>query len=241
MEAKWKVGANPPSSGAFFSPWFGIESADNLNLIQPVNPWTGSSWSIYNEYYQWSPTKNQNSKSHTVREGDILFGSVTYTPANSSYTIYHSDLNDGWSVTTSIPIQNDKTGKPKNFNIAYIVYEKVWDCYYYPPDGEVEFYDIQIQWEGSNQNTTWKTGIVDDNCNNRATIVDQNTVKITWDTTLKGGKGIVEGSITGLHSSSQSSANATCADGQTVCEYLPGLTQCCTAGENCIKNVGCRC
>ena len=41
IEAKWKVGQNPKRGCAFFSPWYGIEASDNLNLIQPVNPWTG--------------------------------------------------------------------------------------------------------------------------------------------------------------------------------------------------------
>merc|ERR1711907_8830 len=54
-EAKWKVLDAPRHGGAFYSPWFGIESSDNLNLIQPVNPWTGNSWSMYIEYFQWEP------------------------------------------------------------------------------------------------------------------------------------------------------------------------------------------
>ena len=41
MEAKWVVLDKPKIPGAFYSPWFGIESSDNLNLIQPVNPWSG--------------------------------------------------------------------------------------------------------------------------------------------------------------------------------------------------------
>lgn len=41
-EAKWVVGTLPTSYGCFYSPWFGIESSDNLNLLQPVNPTDGS-------------------------------------------------------------------------------------------------------------------------------------------------------------------------------------------------------
>eukprot|EP00742_Colponemidia_sp_Colp-10_P004023 GILJ01004291.1.p1 GENE.GILJ01004291.1~~GILJ01004291.1.p1 ORF type:complete len:266 (-),score=26.78 GILJ01004291.1:164-961(-) len=33
----------------------------------------------------------------------------------------------------------------------------------------------------------------------------------------------------------------TCPSGQEVCKYLPGKTECCTKGESCIPNVGCRC
>jgi len=32
-----------------------------------------------------------------------------------------------------------------------------------------------------------------------------------------------------------------CKNGTKFCEYLPGKTECCTPGENCIPNVGCRC
>ncbi len=40
-EAKWRVGAMPAVGGAFYSPWLGVETSDNLNLIQPVNPFDG--------------------------------------------------------------------------------------------------------------------------------------------------------------------------------------------------------
>ncbi|KAL4223697.1 hypothetical protein ACF0H5_017165 [Mactra antiquata] len=33
----------------------------------------------------------------------------------------------------------------------------------------------------------------------------------------------------------------TCPVGTVKCEYLPGKTECCTQGESCIPNVGCRC
>lgn len=34
--AKWKVLSNPRTSNSFFSPWYGIDASDNLNLLQPV-------------------------------------------------------------------------------------------------------------------------------------------------------------------------------------------------------------
>jgi len=181
MEAKWTVGQNPVVGGAFFSPWFGIEASDNLNLIQPVNPWVGDSWQIYNEYFQWQPENNIDSDSNTVNPGDVLFGSVTYIPENNTYTIYHSDLNSGWSVSTSIPIQVDpNTGVYKNYTIAYIVYEKDADCNQYPPDGQVTFPDIRIDYDNTPTTPSWTTGFVDDVCNNRAKIVNPQTVQITW-------------------------------------------------------------
>eukprot|EP01110_Echinostelium_bisporum_P007129 TRINITY_DN27463_c0_g1_i1.p1 TRINITY_DN27463_c0_g1~~TRINITY_DN27463_c0_g1_i1.p1 ORF type:complete len:223 (-),score=83.68 TRINITY_DN27463_c0_g1_i1:6-674(-) len=182
IEAKWTVPENPKKSGAFFSPWFGIESSDNLNLIQPVNPWSGDGWSIYNEYYQWSPTYNFNSKAHNVKAGDVVFGSVTYVPENNTYTIYHS-APDGWSTSNSIPIQK-KNGTPKIFNIIYFVFEKVWNCDQYPPNNEVTFFDIKVEFDNVQVYPQWKTAYVDDACNNRAHIVNDTTIQITWDTTL---------------------------------------------------------
>eukprot|EP00056_Hartaetosiga_gracilis_P020417 m.19289 g.19289 ORF g.19289 m.19289 type:complete len:235 (+) comp8435_c0_seq1:29-733(+) len=181
VEAKWKVGANPTPSQAFFSPWFGIETTDNLNLIQPVNPWLGNEWQIYNEYFQWQPTHNENSRAHTVQAGDVLFGSVTYDPVNHAYNMYHADLTDGWSVNTTIPVQQHMGGY-KQYTIIYFVYEKVWSCDLYPPDGEVTFYDIKVEYNNKPVTPRWSTSYVDDNCNNRANIVDDNTIKFTWDT-----------------------------------------------------------
>ena len=45
LEITWTVGQ--ALSWAFFSRWFGMDPADNLDLIQPVNPWSGSAWSMY--------------------------------------------------------------------------------------------------------------------------------------------------------------------------------------------------
>jgi hypothetical protein len=183
IEAKWRVPNEPEVGGAFYSPWFGIEASDNLNLIQPVNPWIGDHWEMYNEYFQWVPENNINSDSHDVQPGDVLFGSVTYNPKTHSYTMFHKDLTDGWSVSTTIPIQRDPdTGFHKNFTIAYFVMEKEWDCNQYPVDGIVTFYDIKVYYDNKQVKPTWTTGIVDDVCNCRAKILNSTALQITWDT-----------------------------------------------------------
>jgi len=180
IEAYWQVPSNPKVNGAFFSPWFGIEASDNLNLIQPVNPWSGSSWEIYNEYYQWTPTYNYNSKSHTVNAGDVVYGKVTFNEADETYTMYHSDLNDGWSVTSVIDVQKASNGDYKNYTIIYFVMEKEWACNQYPPDNQVTFYDIIVQYEGETVSPKWTTSYVDDVCNCRAHILNETTIQITW-------------------------------------------------------------
>lgn len=145
-----------------------------------MNPWLGSEWQIYNEYYQWSPSHNFNSASHVVKAGDVLYGSITYVPANNSYTIFHSSKSDGWSVSTNIAVQMDRSGVTKNYSIAYFVYEKTAPCGDYPPDGIVTFYNISVAYDGKDATNAvaYKTAFVDDVCNNRATVVDQRTIKV---------------------------------------------------------------
>jgi len=181
IEAKWVNGQNPKNSNSFYSPWFGIESSDNLNLLQPVNPWLGNGWLIYNEYYQWVPTNNIDSAQHTSKPGDILYGAVDYDPNTHSYNIIHTDMTDGWTVTTNIPIQK-KNNVYKNMTIAYFVYEKVAPCNDYPPEGIVTFYDIKIEYDNAPVSPVFTTGIVDDVCNMRAHILNETSVSITWNT-----------------------------------------------------------
>jgi len=181
VTARWNNLNNPKVGGCFFSPWFGIESSDNLNLIQPVNPWTGNAWEIYNEYYQWQPTYNQNSNSHITKPGDVLYGSVSFNAANQSYTIYHQDMTDGWSVTTEIAVQKASSGAYKNYTIVYWVFEKVCaTCGQYPPDNWVEFYDIYVEYGGVQVTPVCTTAFVDNTCSNRAHVNANGTISITW-------------------------------------------------------------
>ena len=149
--------------------------------LQPVNPWLGSSWAAYIEYFQWSPENNINSNQGTVRPGDILYGNVSLSADGKSYDSYHSSSN-GWSVRMNVPIQKKNGGQLKDYTILYVVFEKPANCNQYPPEGVVTFTDIRIEWEGKQETPVWTTGIVDDVCNNRAAIVNASTVKITWDT-----------------------------------------------------------
>ena len=148
-----------------------------------MNPWTGYNWEIYNEYFQWSPENNINSAAHTVQPGDVLYGSVTYDADSSSYMMYHVDETDGWSVNTSIPIQTDGNGNPKKFTMSYFVFEKSqWACDQYPTNEQVTFYDITMEFDGKKVQPAWTTAFVDDHCDFRAAIVDESTIKMTWNT-----------------------------------------------------------
>ena len=126
MEMTWTVGAAPPRSGSFFSPWFGMDPSDNLNLIQPVNPWAGSrfrdgSWGAYTEYYQWSPTHNSNSDNFAVNSGDTLKGSLVYDESSDSYTLTQSCVESGATSTQVVACQS---GKKYNLPVSSIVFHQ---------------------------------------------------------------------------------------------------------------------
>jgi hypothetical protein len=139
-----------------------------------------------NEYYQWSPTHNQNSPQKNVKPGDLLFGSITYEPATNSYTVFHNSSSGG-SVSMNIPIQKDRAGAFKNYSIAYFVFEKTAPCGDYPPNKIVTFNNVRIEWDGQPQTAAWTEAFVDDVCNFRAHVPTPATdgtgvVTITWDT-----------------------------------------------------------
>lgn len=183
MEAKWKVGVNPPESFAFFSPWFGIDTTDNLNLLQPVNPWMGSGWSMYTEYYQWSPSNNVDSNQYNVNAGDQLWGQVTFDGEDKqSYTLKQTDVTTGQTSQMTIPVQRGSDGNHKNYTVQYIVYEKVAQCYQYGSDQKVTFEDIIVYCNGVKVSPQWTTGIVENVCDFKAHVISPSEVQITWNT-----------------------------------------------------------
>eukprot|EP01062_Namystynia_karyoxenos_P017578 TRINITY_DN1647_c0_g1_i6.p1 TRINITY_DN1647_c0_g1~~TRINITY_DN1647_c0_g1_i6.p1 ORF type:complete len:591 (+),score=265.75 TRINITY_DN1647_c0_g1_i6:124-1773(+) len=179
LEMTWTVGQDPPRSFSFFSPWFGMDPADNLNLVQPVNPWGGSSWSMYTEYFQWSPTHNSNSRQEPVKAGQTLHGSIVYSAADDSYTLTQKVVETG---ATSSQVVKCQSGK--KYMLPYVVYEKLASCKNYPPDGVVTFRDIIVECDGKDctSGVKWEAKVKDPNCNMKAVIKDPKTISITWDT-----------------------------------------------------------
>jgi len=186
IEMTWTVPADARRSlFAFYSPWFGMDPADNLNLLQPVNPWNGRSWSMYTEYYQWKPTHNSNSKTYKVEGGQTLHGSIKYDDSSDSYTITQTNVETGDVSSQVVKCQNGK-----KFTVPYVVFEKTFPCKDYPPDGVISFKNIIVECDGQDctSDVAWKGDIMDDNCNMKAVVdkanlaYDSNEIAITWDT-----------------------------------------------------------
>lgn len=182
-EATWTVPPNPPPSGAFFSPWIGSDATDNLNLIQPVNPWMGDGWSFYTEYFQWSPENNVNSNSYNTQAGNRLRGEMTFLGESAqAYKITQTDLNQGITSSQVVPVQTDSNGNYKKYTVLYAVFEKYAECYQYPPSGQVVFEDVKVFCSGKQTYPQWKSGFFQNNCNFRGHVINNDTLSITWST-----------------------------------------------------------
>jgi len=182
LEMTWTVGAEPRHSWAFFSPWFGMDPTDNLNLTQPVNPWSGSRWSMYTEYFQWSPVHNSNSRQYSTKAGHTLHGALVYDTARDAYTLTQHNVETGETSSQVVPCQSGK-----KYTVPYVVYEKVFPCRNYPPDGVVTFRNITAECDGTDctHDISWAAKVMDANCNMAAHVDDYATkreISITWNT-----------------------------------------------------------
>jgi len=182
LEMTWKVGADARRSSAFYSPWFGMDPADNLNLIQPVNPWSGGAWSMYTEYFQWSPEHNSNSRQQDVKAGQTLHGSLEYIASSDSYTLTQKVVETGATSTQVVKCQSGK-----KYTVPYVVYEKAFPCRDYPADEVVSFNIDTAECDGADcmADIAW-TAKNEDNkhCDMMAHIgSDNKQINITWSTT----------------------------------------------------------
>lgn len=182
LEMTWKVSQDPPHGRAFYSPWFGMDPNDNLNLIQPVNPWVGDSWAAYTEYFQWSPVHNSNSGQISVEAGQTLHGALTYMESIDAYNCTQTNVDTG--VTSS---QIVKCQDGKKYRLPYVVYEKTWPCRYYPEDGQVTFNIVKAECDGEDcvDAIKWESKIKDSNCDMEAHVDSNTEIRITWNPQAK--------------------------------------------------------
>lgn len=183
FESTWTVPPNPRPSSAFFSPWIGSDTTDNLNLIQPVNPWMGDSWSFYTEVFTWSPESNSNSQSYPTQAGNRLRGQMTFLgETQQAYRVVQTDLNTGSESSQVYHVQQEENGDYKKFTWLYTVFEKYAQCSDYPPSGKVTFEDIKVFCSGKQVYPKWTTHFFQNSCDFRAHVINNETISITWST-----------------------------------------------------------
>ena len=187
FEAYWTNLQTPKdqSAACYYAPWYGIETTDNLNLIQPVNAWNDAGsdkWCLMNYYFQWRPQHVTEGRKMYPVPADSLYASVTFHEESQSYMMYSEILTAGHTERTNltIPVQKEG-GEYKKYTIVYVVFEKICHrCDMYPADDIVTYHNISVYYGGKKVSPTWTTGVVDEVCNMTAHIVDELTVSITW-------------------------------------------------------------
>jgi len=192
IEMYWEVPNYPvkPTMDDAYAFWFGIETSDNLNLIQPILYWFNE-WYGFNEYYQWSPeVDNQTVAYLAPNPANRLYANITYQGDTSppTYKVIIENLSVPQVVTMVIPIQTVGTtsgdGEPsavyKRYTTVYVVHEHITDCNSLPPNDYLAFHDIYVEWGNVGFPPIWTTGIVDDYCSSRATNESYSRVSLSW-------------------------------------------------------------
>ena len=136
----------------------------------------------YTEYFQWSPEHNSNSPQHGTKAGNVLVGTLEYDSKSDSYDLTQRDTTSG-----TVSKQNVACQKGKRYTVPYVVYEKVWSCGAYPPDGKVTFSNITAECDGEDctKSIKWSAKVKDANCDMKAHITSPEEISITWDTKAK--------------------------------------------------------
>lgn len=194
MRAEWTVSRsakNFTNPNLAYCAWFGSDTTDNLDLIQPVNPWYGSSWEVYTEHFQWQPIKNWNSPAVPISSGQHIAGSLRFLGEDKQqYRMENFNLDSGLGSVLDVNVQKaanspTKSGQQvfKNYSYMYVVYEQHGNpsCDLYPPAGSVNFHDIQVQCDGKDFVPTWEFKYVNHPCKFRASSEDPTSVTLSWD------------------------------------------------------------
>jgi hypothetical protein len=200
FEGKWDVPPNPARTDGDirYTPWIGAETSDNLNVIQPVNPWLGANqtWRMYPEVFQWTPADTRDGIGTPLRTtaGHTLHGGLAFLGEDyQSYDVWLTDTATRARSAMNVPVQRngtqrghpqDRHGVFKNYTILYVVFEHLAPCWAYPPSQRMVFRDLAVHCDGVLTNVTWTPGYVKDACDFRAQAIDGNTVAMTWNTTM---------------------------------------------------------
>eukprot|EP01084_Bolivina_argentea_P149501 261157_1 len=184
IEMYWIVPEESTSLKCDFSVWFGIETNENTTshtymhlqnqfLIEdnPMFLWCIGSLSL-------------NGQQDGVFPGDLIHASITLDEVNQRYRLDIADL----TIKNTHLTRYAQIGLNDVFSNVYIAFEYIkgqclQTCNVYPPDDIIRFHNISVSWNGQKLNPKWNTGFGLDICGNRANVIDESTVAITWNAT----------------------------------------------------------
>lgn len=152
-------------------------------LIQPILAYgyQGNVFSIFNGVFDWNDGSWHTSpETYTVQPGDKIISSVVYRETDNSYDMIIA--SGGKSITTNYKILSQQGNKTES--VAYFVLEhQPLLCAAYPTDGVCTFENIYVEVEGKEvKSPNWEAKQEQPKCNSKATIVDDQTIRFTWDT-----------------------------------------------------------
>ena len=106
-----------------------------------------------------------------------------YNKNEDSYLLSQQIVETGAVSSQTVPCQDGK-----KYTLPYIVYEKLFPCGDYPPDGIVTFRNITTECDGVDctKDIVWEAKVKDANCNMAARIdyPQPGEISITWDTSM---------------------------------------------------------
>ena len=172
------IKANDPA-GSWLS--YAVYKAPNQGKITILAyGYQGNVFSIFNGVFDWNDGSWQTSDEvYTVQPGDNIVSSVIYRESDNSYDMIIA--SGGKSITTNykiLPQQGKKTE-----SVAYFVLEhQPFLCSAYPTDGVCTFENIYVEVENKHvENPEWKSMQEQPKCNSKCEIVNNETIKFTWD------------------------------------------------------------
>merc|ERR1711907_77309 len=168
----------PSLFGGSAAYWIGIEDRNNLNLIQPIMvKHEIGGFHTFVEHFDWHTGNDEQSAAFTVKPGVRVFGQIDLQK-DGSYIQMAGIAGTNQNVTMRVVPDS----KSEAFTNAYIVLEhQPLSCAEFSSSGEIVFSNIRISYVGGrHQMSTWTPHVKAPACNSTTTIVNPDTVKITW-------------------------------------------------------------
>jgi len=182
LVSSWKVPSAPQNRGVqILYYWNGVEPTDNQAVLQPVlqfgstpagggNYWALASWFV--------------SASH----GSFFSKLVRANTGNTIVGTLHSFSNGTWTVDGTVKESGQSSSfgyKPysTDYSYAYEVleaYNVEQNCYLYPTDNSLTFFDISVSAGGNVVTPKWVPKTQNNRCSETFTVNDPTSVKLTW-------------------------------------------------------------
>lgn len=166
--------------------WFGIESTLADVLIQPILAYGDGTpdYTIFTGLYDWRTGGWFQSNVDNVSPGDLVEGSVVYTPSTQTYQqCIRKVTGNGKPICTRV--QKNLEYNETFTDVYFVVEHQPNACGEYPANGNVVFSNINVIWENGAivAPSTWQIHQFKPACNSQGKVLNASAVEFTWSTT----------------------------------------------------------